>query len=51
MKDKLIAIFNTMRGIETKGDNTLMMADCLRELANVINSIPTEREKTNADIS
>ncbi len=42
MKDRLTAIFNTLKQIETKGDSTLMMADCLRELANVINSIPTE---------
>lgn len=42
MKDRLTAIFNTLKQVETKGDSTLMMADCLRELANVINSIPQE---------
>jgi len=44
MKDRLTAIFNLMQRIETKGDSTLFMADCIRELANVINSMPEERE-------
>ena len=42
MKDKLIAIFNTLKEVETKGDSTLRMADCLRELAGVINSMDQE---------
>lgn len=45
MKDRLTAIFNTLKEIETKGDSTLFMADCIRELANVINSMPEEREE------
>ena len=44
MKDRLTTIFNALRNVETKGDSTLIMADCLRELANVINSIPEESE-------
>ena len=44
MKEKLIAIFNTMQRIETHGESTLMMADCIKELANVINSIPEEKK-------
>lgn len=42
MKDKLTAIFNTLKMVETKGDSTLIMADCLRELAQIINGIPKE---------
>lgn len=45
MKEKLIAIFNTLQKVETRGESTLMMADCLRELANIINSLPTESEE------
>ena len=45
MKDRLVTIFNAMNGIETKGESTLIMADCLRELANVINSIPPEESE------
>lgn len=48
MKDKLIAIFNTMQQIETHGNSTLFMADCIRELAVVIDSIPNE-EKNGTD--
>lgn len=44
MKDKLIAIFNTMQRIETHGDSTLLMADCIKTLAVVIDSIPNEEE-------
>lgn len=46
MKEKLIAIFNLMQTIETHGNSTLMMADCIREFAHVIDSIP---EENNAD--
>lgn len=42
MKDRLTAIFNLMQRIETKGDSTLFMADCIRELADVINTMPEE---------
>ena len=47
MKDRLTAIFNLMQRIETKGDSTLFMADCIRELANVINSMPEENTKAD----
>ena len=46
MKEKLIAIFNTMQNIETHGNSTILMADCIKELARVIDSIP---EENNAD--
>ena len=44
MKEKLIAIINTMQNIETHGNSTILMADCIKELANVINSIPEEKK-------
>lgn len=44
MKQQLIDIFELMRKIETKGDSTIYMADCLRALVGVINSIPQEKE-------
>ena len=44
MKEKLIAIFNLMQNIETHGNSTLLMADCIRELAVVIDSIPEEKK-------
>lgn len=36
MKETLIQIFEALNRIETKGGNTLIMADCLRALAEVI---------------
>ena len=44
MKERLLAVFETMKTIETKGDSTVLMADCLRELASIINSMPAESE-------
>ena len=45
MKERLIAIFNGLKTVETKGDSTLMVADCLRELADIINNMPDESEE------
>ena len=44
MREQLLAIFESMKKIETKGDSTVYMADCLRALVGVINSMPTESE-------
>lgn len=48
MKEKLIAIFNALQNIETHGNSTILMADCIRELAHVIDSIPNE-DKNGTD--
>lgn len=48
MKERLIAIFNTMQSIETHGNSTILMADCIKELAVIIDSIPSE-EKNGTD--
>lgn len=34
--DQLTRIYNTMLEISTKGENTLVMADCLRALEDII---------------
>ena len=47
MKEKLIAIFNTMQNIETHGNSTILMADCIKQLAVIIDSIPDEERNTN----
>lgn len=47
MKDRLIAIFNLMQKIETKGDSTVFMADCIRELADIVNTMPEEPKAEN----
>ena len=42
MKDRLTEIFNVLKTIETKGDSTVAMADCLRAIADLANSLPDE---------
>lgn len=37
--EQLIRIYNTFFEISTKGQDTLIMADCLRELGQIINII------------
>ena len=37
MKEKLEMLYNTLSEIETKGTNTLIMADCLKYLGGLIN--------------
>ena len=49
MKETLIAIFNLMQKIETRGDSTQYMADCIRALADVINNIPEETKEGEAE--
>lgn len=36
MEEKLTKLYNTMLTIETKGNSTKTMADCLRFLENII---------------
>lgn len=38
--EQLTRIYNTMLQIGTKGEDTLVMADCLRALEQVIIAIP-----------
>ena len=42
---QLQRIFNTLMTIETKGENTLIMADCLRALQQLSQSIEIIEEK------
>lgn len=45
--NQLTRIYNTMLEIGTKGEDTLVMADCLRALQQVIVTIEkTEQNKT-----
>lgn len=43
MKQQLSQILATLKLVETKGDSTVIMADCMKMLANVIMSIPDEK--------
>lgn len=48
MKERLLVVFNTLKMVETKGESTLVMSDCMRELAKIINSMESE-EKDEAN--
>ena len=43
MKETLVQIFNALQNIPTKGESTLIMADCLRALADVINKMGEQK--------
>lgn len=49
MKDRLQMIFNTLRAIETKGDSTILMRDCLVGLSTILQEL-YEAEKTEEKI-
>lgn len=50
MKDRIVVVFNAMHRIETKGESTLILADCLRELAQIINSMESEETNEQQDV-
>lgn len=45
MKEKLTQLYNTLCLIETKGNNTLIMADCLKFLEQCINECNEDVEQ------
>ena len=47
-KELLLRIYNTLLQIETKGESTMLMADCIRALQTVING-EVENEQGNKD--
>ena len=49
MKDKLANLYNTLTLVETKGESTKIMAQCLVFIENLINeSIKNEEQKTES---
>lgn len=48
IKEELTKLYNTMIVIETKGENTKIMADCLRFLDQLVKQIPDESQTTMA---
>ena len=48
MKEQLIQLLNTMGLIETKGESTLIMADCVRCVNNLIQECD-EKEVTQQE--
>lgn len=46
MKTELRKLYNTLMIVETKGDSTKTISDCLRFMEQLINSIPDETQET-----
>ena len=49
--EQLTRIYNTMLGIGTKGEDTLVMADCLRALEQVIVLVNRQEQTTVPDVN
>lgn len=47
MKEKLIKLYNTMSQIETKGENTKLMAQCLTYVAQMVGELEREQKSGN----
>lgn len=50
MKEVLISILNVLTQIETKGQGTLMMADCIQALDQLISKIPGEVPEPEVEV-
>ena len=50
VKDMLTRIYNTLALISTKGEDTLVMADCLRAIQQIVDNTPTIEEKVEAPV-
>ncbi len=42
--EQLVRIYNTLLNVSTRGEDTLIMADCLRALERVVKQINEEQE-------
>jgi len=49
MKDRLISVFNALAQVETKGQSTLIVADCLRELQSIISECKEIKDEQRDD--
>lgn len=49
MVNDLAKLYNTLKLIETKGDNTIYMADCLRFIEQLITKVKTEKVEVSND--
>lgn len=49
MRDKLAQIFNALQNVETKGQSTLILADCMRELLSIVQEMDKETKDEQRD--
>jgi hypothetical protein len=48
MRDRLASIFNALQNVETKGQSTMILAECMRELFAIIQEMD-KAEKEQSD--
>ena len=49
MRNKLAAVFNALHNVQTKGESTLILADCIRELLSIIQEMDKNSEKEESN--
>lgn len=48
--EQLARIYNTLLNVSTRGEDTLIMADCIRALERVIKQIDEEAGKVTSEV-
>lgn len=48
-REKLILIYNTLLGVSTKGEDTIIMSDCIKSLRSVILDTPIIKSEASAN--
>ena len=48
--EQLARIYNTLLNVSTRGEDTLIMADCIRALERVIKQIDEEAGKVSSEV-
>ena len=47
-KERLARVFTALQNVETKGDSTMILADCMRELARILQELPDPQPEEKA---
>lgn len=50
-REKLILIYNTLLGVSTKGEDTIIMSDCIKSLRSVILDTPIIKSEASANVN
>ena len=48
-KQALLSVYNALTRVETKGESTLILADCMRLLAQLLQNVTEETEEEKED--
>lgn len=50
-REKLILIYNTLLGVSTKGEDTIIMSDCIKSLRSVILDTPIIKSEASINVN